>query len=441
MNQYTFSGTAKTVTIGAMIVGVVSMLLTWFMGEDAFQSRFWSNFLHNGTFFLGIAMMAFFFITVCITAYAGWASVFKRVWEAMSAYMIVGFVFMVFIGLATYLGWNHLYHWADPSAYDVNSENFDPILNGKKGFLNPNVYLFGTIVIVLTWVIFGRKMRALSLAEDEDQGHDFAKHRKMRIWAAAFLPIMGFSSAAMIWQWLMSVDAHWYSTLYAWHAAVSWFVAMICLTILLLIYLKSKGLYKQVTTEHLHDLGKFLFAFSIFWTYMWFSQFMLIWYANIGEETTYFLHRRENYPVLFYGNLAVNFLIPFFVLMRNDTKRKLGSLAFVAIVVFVGHWIDFFLMIKPGVKQTRDHAAAGHGDAAVHGADAAHGAHEAVGHGAHEVAASTFEIGYTIPGLLELGTMIGFLGLFFFVTLTALSKAPLIAKNDPYLDESLHHHT
>ncbi len=434
MNQYTFSGTAKTVTIGAMIVGVVSMLLTWFVGADDLQSRFWSNFLHNGTFFLGISMMAFFFIAVCVTAYAGWASVFKRVWEAMSAYMLFGFIFMIIIALATYFHWNHLYHWADAAAVAE-----DPILNGKKSFLNPNWYLFGTLIIVGTWVAFGRKMRSLSLAEDNDQGVDFAKHRSMRKWSAAFLPIMGFSSAAMIWQWLMSVDAHWYSTLYAWHAAVSWFVSMICLTILLLIYLKSKGLYKQVTTEHMHDLGKFLFAFSIFWTYMWFSQFMLIWYANIGEETGYFLHRREEYPVLFYANIAVNFLIPFFVLMRNDTKRKLGSLAFVSIIVFVGHWIDFFLMIKPGVKITRD--GHGHGDAAAHGADAAHGAHEAVGHGAHEVAASTFEIGYTIPGLLELGTMIGFLGLFIFVTLTALSKAPLIAKNDPYLDESLHHHT
>ena len=120
--------------------------------------------------------------------------------------------------------------------------------------------------------------------------------------------------------------------------------------------------------------------------------------------------------------------------MRNDTKRKLGSLAFVSILVFIGHWLDFFLMIKPGVKITRDE----HGHMSAHGEEVVHGAAE---HGIHELVASSFEVGYTIPGLLELGTMIGFLGLFFFVTLTALSKAPLIAKNDPYLDESLHHHT
>lgn len=439
MNQYTFSGTARTVTIGAMIIGVVSMILTWTLGADAYQSRFWSNFLHNGTFFLGISMMAFFFIAVCITAYAGWASVFKRVWEAFSHYMIAGFVFMVIFAVATYMHWHHVYHWTDTSILDPsNPETYDEILAGKSSFLNKNWYLFGTLIIVGTWVFFGRKVRSISLAEDEDQGENYAKHRSMRKWSAAFLPIMGFSSAAMIWQWLMSVDSHWYSTLYAWHAAVSWFVSMICLTILLLVYLKSKGYYKQVTDDHMHDLGKFLFAFSIFWTYMWFSQFMLIWYANVGEETGYFLHRRENYPVLFYANLGINFLVPFFVLMRNDTKRKFGSLVFVAIVVFIGHWIDFFLMIKPGVKITRD----GHG-AEDHGAtisDAVHGAHDVAAHGAHDIAASTFEVGYTIPGFLEIGTMIGFLGLFFFMALTALSKANLIAKNDPYLEESLHHH-
>lgn len=430
--KYTFEGTAKTVTMAAMIIGVISMVLTWVMG-DQYQSRFWSNFLHNSSFFLGISMMAFFFICVCITAYAGWASVFKRVWEALSAFMPIGFVLMMIMAIATYMHLNHVYHWSDPGAVET-----DKILAGKASFLNPNWYLFGTLFVVGSWVFFGWKMRQLSLQEDDHQGENFATHRKMRVWAAAFLPVMGFSSAAIIWQWLMSIDSHWYSTLYAWHAAVSWFVAMIALTILLLVYLKSKGYYKEVTIEHMHDLGKFLFAFSIFWTYMWFSQFMLIWYANVGEETVYFLHRRQEYPVLFYANLAINFLVPFFILMRNDTKRKFGSLVFVSVFVFIGHWIDFFLMIKPGVKISRD--GHGHGDEA-HGAhDAAHGAHDAA-HGAHDAIASSFEMGYTIPGFLEIGTLIGFLGLFFFVALTALSKAPLIAKNDPYLEESLHHHT
>ena len=162
---------------------------------------------------------------------------------------------------------------------------------------------------------------------DEDQNGDgsYAHHKNLRVYAAIFLPIVGFSSAAMIWQWVMSLDSHWYSTLFAWYTATSWFVSMISLTILLLIWLKSNGYYKEVNENHIHDLGKFLFAFSVFWTYLWFSQFMLIWYANIGEETIYFKERYNNYPVLFFGNLAINFLVPFLILMRNDTKRKFGS--------------------------------------------------------------------------------------------------------------------
>lgn len=166
---------------------------------------------------------------------------------------------------------------------------------------------------------------------------------------------------------------------------------------------------------------------------------MLIWYANVGEETIYFKERITNYPVLFYLNLGINFVAPFFILMRNDTKRKMGSLAFTAGLVLFGHWLDFFLMLKPGILHTAHAHAAGHGDHG-HAAAEAHGAHEAAGHGASH-AASTFEAGFTIPGILELGTFIGFLCLFIFFVLNMLSKAPLTGENDPYIEESIHHHT
>ncbi len=160
---------------------------------------------------------------------------------------------------------------------------------------------------------------------------------------------------------------------------------------------------------------------------------MLIWYANIGEETIYFRERYDNYPALFFANLGVNFLVPFLILMRNDTKRKFGSVSFVAIIVLLGHWVDYFLMIKPGALLTASHAGGeDHGDA--HSGDAA-------GHGAHAAEhVSTFVDGFTLPGLLEIGTFLGFLGLFTYVSLTVLSKSALVPKNDPYLDESLHHH-
>ncbi|MCB0570374.1 MAG: hypothetical protein KDC66_11445 [Phaeodactylibacter sp.] len=421
MNQFTFESRYKSVLIGFMVLGLVCLGIT-FAIDDELHTRFWTNYLQNSVFFTGIAFMSLFTLAAFTTAWAGWHTLVKRVWEAYSLFLIPGLVLMLIVVAGVLGHFHHLYHWAD--AEEVAK---DVILKGKSSFLNAGWYSLGTLIIVGIWIFFAWKMRQLSLDEDVNGTPEFKHHRILRVWSAAFLPIAGFSSAAIIWQWVMSVDAHWYSTLYAWYAAASWFVAAFALTILTVIFLKGQGYLENVTEEHLHDLGKYLFAFSIFWTYLWFSQFMLIWYGNVGEETVYFFHRREHYPVLFYGNLILNFVAPFFILMRNDTKRKYGTMAFIAIIVFFGHWWDYFQMIKPGARLTAMDVLAHHGAGAEHAAEA----------GEHALG---FAMGFTIPGLLEIGTMLGFLALFVFVAFNRLAKASLVPQNDPYLQESLHHH-
>ncbi len=441
VRNFDFTGRMKVTLLVGIVIGVLSMLLT-FIGDDHSHSRFWSNLLHNSTFFTGIGLMAGFFMCASITAWAGWYTNFKRVWESMSLFLGVGLIFMLVIALAVWMGWNDLYHWND-----ANSVATDPILKGKAGFLNRGWYLFGTIIFGGLWYFVLSKIRSLSLGEEADGGYgEFRWHDRIRVYAVAYLPLAGFGSAAMIWLWIMSVDAHWYSTLFAWYTGASWFVSMISATILLIIFFKGRGYYSNVSHEHVHDLGKLLFAFSIFWTYLWFSQFMLIWYANVGEETGYFKHRMDNYPILFYGNLVVNFVLPFFVLMRNSTKRKFGIVGFISVIVFIGHWLDFFLMIKPGVLHTT-HELNGHGG---HGAEHGGHGHEAVGHAAehgHEAVAhagehvSHFTSGFTLPGFLEIGTFIGFLSLFIFFILWSMSRATMQSENDPYYYESVQHHT
>ncbi len=416
MNQFTFEARQKTFLGVMMLIGIISLVITY-MGDDHHHTRFWSNILHNSVFFTGVALMALFLIAAKITAWSGWHTLFKRVWEAYSLFLIVGFVLMMIIALGIWGGWHHLYHWADAASVES-----DRILSGKSSFLNKGWYTFGSLIIMAVWIFLASRIRSLSVDEDTNGDTSFSHARKLRIYGAAALPIIGFTSAAMIWQWVMSVDAHWYSTLFAWYSSASLMVTMIALTILTLITLKFRGYFPLVTTEHLHDLGKYMFAFSIFWTYLWFSQFMLIWYGNIPEETIYFHTRLYEYPVLFYLNIGLNFALPFLVLLRNDTKRKYGTLIFISGVLVLSHWLDFFLMLKPGILHTM-----------------------------HEVAAQTAEgatqhhhgptPGFSLPGFLEFGTFIGFLGLFFYFVFSRLEKASLLPRRDPYLMESVSHHT
>jgi len=414
MNQFIFESRQRTLFGVMMLIGVISLVITY-MGDDPYHTRFWSNVLHNSVFFTGIGLLALFMLAAKITAWSGWHTLFKRVWEAFSLFLIVGVVLMTIIAIGIWAGWHHLYHWADQEAVAA-----DTVLQGKSSFLNKGWYTFGGLIIMGVWIYITLKIRGLSVDEDSNGDTLFTHARKMRIWGAAALPIIGFSSAAMIWLWVMSVDAHWYSTLFAWYASVSLMVAMIALTIVLLIALKIRGYFPLVTIEHLHDLGKYLFAFSIFWTYMWFSQFMLIWYGNIPEETIYYNTRLNEYPVLLYLNIGLNFALPFLVLLRNDTKRKYGTLLFISAVLVLSHWLDFFLMLKPGILHTAQELAA-------EGAT-----------GVHHTGPTP---GFSLPGFPELGTFIGFLGLFFYYTFSRLQKASLLPRRDPYLMESISHHT
>jgi hypothetical protein len=504
MKQFTFEQKQKNFLLGLMALGFVSLIASYFIDptlqyEPTLHTRFWTNLLQNSAFFTLISFTAIFATAATLTMYAGWHVAFKRVWEAMGMFLPVGLAGIAIVGVGSMMHLHHIYHWAD--AVEVAK---DKILNGKKGFLNFGFYFASIFVFGGAWYFFMRKFRELSLAQDNDSDQtEYPFYQNVKVWAAVFLPIAGFTSAAAIWLWLMSIDAHWYSTMFAWYTTASAWVSCLAITILMLIYLKSKGHFVWVTDNHMHDLGKLAFAFSVFWTYLWFSQYMLIWYANIGEETIYFHQRMGEFPVLFYGNLVLNFVLPFLILIRNDNKRKFGTMAFASILIFVGHWWDFFQIVKIGpYKSILDHHAAGAHGAAEHGATGAehaagaaehgaagvaHGAEHAAGaaeHGAAgaehvanavgqaaEVAGSSVgnvakavietpaldalakinaenyfhytpdtTVGFGLPGFLEIFTFLGFSALFVYFVFNQLSKASLIPENDPFLEETLHHH-
>lgn len=470
---FVLSPTARTVLFSGLGLGALCLLLI-FINDDPFHTRFWTNIIHNTVFFTGIALFALFKYAAGVTALGGWFVAFKRIWEAYALFLMVGLVLLLVIIGGLYFGYHHLYHWNDAATAAE-----DKIIRGKSGFLNKNFYTVFTLIVMGIWIFLARKIRTISLDEDVHGNASFSHHIQLRKYASIALPVIGFLSAAALWIWIMSLDAHWYSTMFAWYCSASLYVAMIALTICIIIYVKSKGYMTEVTQEHLHDLGKFMFAFSIFWVYLWFSQYMLIWYSNIGEETIYFRERFDKYKVLFYSNLVLNFLMPFLILMRNDTKRKVGTLIIVSGLVFLGHWIDFFQMTKPGPLHTAHellghhqeigeagptetiqmaggehtnatdstfaHAAPASGDSA-HAATAPVLSHDSpaadgqASEGDHAEPASLFQPGFTLPGLLEIGVLLGFVSGFLLFVFREMGKAPLIPKNDPYYSETLHHH-
>ncbi len=416
--QFTFTGKQKTFFLGLMALGAICLALTYLGDTTPHHERFWTNFLHNSVFFTGISFIGLYWLAAHTIGYSGWHIGFKRVVEAMTLFLPIGLLLLLVMIVGLYGGFHHLYHWAADGITDPNSANYDKIIAGKSALLNKGTYTGVTVIVLLVWAAIAWMMRRHSLAEDKEGG--LKRYKSMKLWAAVLLPVGAFSSAFCIWLWIMSIDSHWYSTMFAWYTSASWLVSAMCILTLIIIYLRSQGYMGHLNKHHLHDLGKYVFAFSIFWTYVWFSQFMLIWYANVGEETVYFNNRMKHFPVLFYGNIIINFLLPFFVLMRNTTKWKVGSLTFICIFVLFGHWLDFFQMIKPSIW-----------------AGLKHHAHEAGHHGAE---ISDFMMGFHFPGLLEVGTFLGFLGLFLYFVFAQMAKASLVPVNDPYLYESLHHH-
>jgi hypothetical protein len=322
--------------------------------------------------------------------------------EAISAVVPVIGVIALAILLSIAFGSNHtIFHWTD-----AEHVKHDPVLNYKSGFLNKGFFAGVTIVTIALWSLIGWKIRKLSRSLDEKPLETKEEAKKYvwnnTVWAALFMIVFALTVMSSIpWLWLMSIDAHWYSTMYSWYTFASTFVAGMALICVFVVYLKNCGYLEYTNEEHLHDIGKFMFAFSIFWTYLWFSQFMLIWYANIPEETTYFKPRAQGiYSGIFWMMFIINFLAPLLILMRKGSKRNYTTITFMSLLIIFGHWLDFFQMVFPAVSKEK------------------------------------------VPMILyDFGIALGFVGLIMFVTAKALTKAPLLAKNHPFVKESVIHHT
>ncbi len=418
--NFTFSKRARSISMALIVLGALATIIGIIGDDSPHHQRSWSNLLVNGFFFLGISLGALFFYALQNATETAWSVLARRVYEGIFGYLPVGAVVIGIVLLAGTFHWHHIYHWMDSALFHpyviegtseytddasepgaVANPFYDKIVAGKRAFLNLPFFWIRSLVYLGVFLWFANWFRNLSLKMDHMSGDTLVRTHLLKYRRSAlFLVFFAVFSSTLAWDWIMSIDVHWFSTLFGWYVFSGMWVSAMTVSVILVLYLKRKGYLPQVNSSHIHDMGKWVFAVSFLWSYLYFSQFMLIWYSNIPEEVIYFTQRINNYPALLWTTFAINFAVPMLLLMSRDAKRNPRFLIGVGTVIIIGHWLDTIMMVMPST----------------------------VSHFFHGI------------GLLEAGMFTAFLGIFMYVVLNTLTKAPLSPVAHPYLEESVHHH-
>lgn len=383
----------RAVALTFTAIGVLAVLVAILAGHN--PERIMASLLTSAVYFLGIGLAGMVFLTTHRLGRAGWHTVLQRIPEAIAAYVPVGGLILIVLIVVGLFGMHHpIYEWAHKELYDPTSPHYDELLAKKLPYLNVPFFLMRTVAFVLIWSGFVWWWRRLTYLFDTT-GNLHYWNRQGTL-SGLFVVVFAITGSFAFFDWVMSLEPHWYSTLFAWYNFASYWVAGIALMTLLTVLIREKNLNPHIHHEHYHDLGKYMFGFSIFWAYLFFSQYMLIWYANIPEETAYFIKRLFEHRFLFYSLIVICFFVPFFGLMTRHSKRNARTLTIMAVIILLGHWLDYWFMVEVGLLGK---------EAAI--------------------------------GWLELGVALGFAGIFLLVVFRALEQLSLIPVNHPLIVESL----
>ena len=378
----------KALTVVFMFAGALSMLFVFFEG---FQERIWHSYLLSYVFFTLIALGGVFFVSVHHASQAGWSVSLRRLAEALSSYLPLAFA----ATLPLLYGAFTLYDWLDSAKIAQ-----DPLLQHKKPYLNFPFFLVRLILFFGGWIFFAKKLISFSLQQDKDGGVIWTK--KSHKYSILFLLFFCISLSLFSVDFLMSLDAHWFSTIFGVYVFAGLFQSIFAVLILFSAFLiKSDPKYKKwINENHFHDLGKYLFAATVFWAYIAFSQYMLIWYANLPEETTFFVPRSKGaWAFVSIGLILFKFILPFFILLPRWVKRNIPVITGVSVFILLMQFVDLYWLIYP-----------------------------------------SFDSAFPRFGFLEVGIFLGFMGLFLRAVLNFLSKHPPVPLKDPRMVETLKHH-
>lgn len=381
--RLTDKGKLGTVALGLGVIGLVASAVGFFIDKDHFYHSYLTAFF----FWLTVGLGALFFTILHHLTRASWSTVLRRFSESLMSTV----PYMVVLLLPVLFGIHDLYHWSHEDA--VAS---DILLQKKAPYLNIPFFLVRVGFYFAVWTIVVYYLNKYSASQDVR--HDDSLYLKMRKVSAPGLPLFAFTLTFASIDWIMSLEPHWYSTIFGVYIFAGTFIASIGFTIVFLAYQRKKGiLNNEVTVEHRHNLGKLLFAFTVFWAYIGFSQYMLIWYANLPEEAFWFLQRWEgSWKILSVALPIGHFGIPFVALIPRAAKRSFKWLLFMAIYMLVFHYIDIFWIVMPNHFE----------------------------HGA-------------VFGWLEIATFIGVGGIFVWLFWRKYTSAALVPVNDPGLKLSI----
>jgi hypothetical protein len=377
-------------SVVAVVAGAAAVGLT--LSSDAQLA--WSAYLIGAFFALGLAVFGLAWLAMLYLAGADWSVSMRRIPEAMTAWLLPGGLLALAIGLRAPV----LYQWARPEAAA------DKLLLHKAPFLNVTMFTALVAASVLLWVVFATLMVGASRRQDREGG--LGATRASRTLSALFLVVFAITFSIVTFYLLLSLEAHWFSTMFAvlvFTDVIQTGTAFVAVVAGLLVM--SGRLNGFLNEHHLHSLGKMVFAATGFWAYIYFCQYMLIWYANLPEETVYFLRRVDNGWMPYMLLLpALKFVVPFILLIPRDAKRNAKKLVPIAALLLVAQFLELYVMVGP---------ALGHGEQAAH---------------AH------------LPVIEFLATL-GFLGIFTYVFGWALGRHEAVPLKDPSLKECLEYHS